>query len=90
MLRPANIVLDDKLRAKLVDFGLAKFKHGPVEKGIVGTPYYIAPERESRERRRTLGRICTAWALVSTTRLPTGLPFVADHPNRMREDEASC
>lgn len=43
-IKPENILFDDKMNAKLVDFGIASFVNQASE-GIWGTPYYIAPER---------------------------------------------
>jgi serine/threonine protein kinase len=47
-VKPENILLDNNRIAKVVDFGLARFKEsseGGTAKGIWGTPYYIAPEK---------------------------------------------
>lgn len=48
-VKPENILLDANGVAKVVDFGLARFKEqhdtGGTSKGIWGTPYYIAPEK---------------------------------------------
>lgn len=48
-IKPENILLDEKLRAKLVDFGLASFVNQQAAEGIWGTPYYIAPEKVRRQ-----------------------------------------
>lgn len=44
-IKPENILLDEKMQAKLVDFGLATYADQAAVKGIWGTPYYIAPEK---------------------------------------------
>ncbi len=44
-LKPSNILLDDQLRARVSDLGLAvHFRDGDLIKELVGTPGYIAPE----------------------------------------------
>jgi serine/threonine protein kinase len=48
-IKPENILFDDKMNAKLVDFGIASFVNQASD-GIWGTPYYIAPERLLRQR----------------------------------------
>lgn len=49
-IKPENILLDEKLNAKLVDFGLASFKQQATESQVWGTPYYIAPEKIRRKK----------------------------------------
>ena len=44
-IKPENILLDEKRKAKLVDFGIASFQDQAAAEGIWGTPYYIAPEK---------------------------------------------
>lgn len=48
-IKPENILMDEKLRAKLVDFGIASVA-GQSSEGIWGTPYYIAPEKLLRQK----------------------------------------
>jgi len=48
-VKPDNVVLDEKGRAKLVDFGIARFGPGKLEAdAAIGTPYYVAPEQVLR------------------------------------------
>jgi len=49
-IKPENILLDEKMRAKLVDFGIATFANQGQPDGIWGTPYYIAPEKVRRQK----------------------------------------
>ncbi|KAJ4957297.1 hypothetical protein NE237_014080 [Protea cynaroides] len=45
-IKPDNILFDSKKRLKLADFGSADFfdHDGRLMTGVVGTPYYVAPE----------------------------------------------
>ncbi len=49
-IKPENILLDEKMQAKLVDFGIASFANSQSGDDIWGTPYYIAPERVKKRR----------------------------------------
>jgi serine/threonine protein kinase len=42
-VKPANILFDKQKTAKVIDFGVAKASHKQQD-GVVGTPYYVAPE----------------------------------------------
>lgn len=51
-IKPENILFDAKGTAKVVDFGLARFRGKGPQAGaneIWGTPYYIAPEKVLRK-----------------------------------------
>ena len=44
-IKPENILFDDKMHAKLVDFGLAAMNGAKSNGEVWGTPYYLAPEK---------------------------------------------
>ncbi|CAN1246979.1 Phosphoenolpyruvate carboxylase kinase 2 [Linum grandiflorum] len=43
-VKPDNVLFDSMGRVKLADFGSAEWIGGSVLSGVVGTPYYVAPE----------------------------------------------
>lgn len=48
-VKPANVIVDERGRAKLTDFGIARAARGPREHELIGTARYIAPERIAGE-----------------------------------------
>jgi len=49
-IKPENILFDDKIRAKLVDFGLAAMNGATNSGEVWGTPFYIAPEKVTERK----------------------------------------
>ena len=51
-IKPGNILYNEEGEPKLIDFGLARKAEGSNDDDttILGTPYYIAPEKVKRER----------------------------------------
>lgn len=43
-IKPDNILFNDRNELKLADFGSAENCHQSAMTGVVGTPYYVAPE----------------------------------------------
>jgi hypothetical protein len=48
-IKPENILFDERMAAKLVDFGIATFANQTSD-AVWGTPYYISPEKLRRQR----------------------------------------
>ncbi|MGI5869714.1 MAG: serine/threonine protein kinase [Kiritimatiellia bacterium] len=49
-IKPDNILFDSKMRAKLVDFGIASLATQGKSNELWGTPYYIAPEKVQKKK----------------------------------------
>lgn len=49
-IKPENILFDDRMKAKLVDFGLAGLVKRQDTEGLWGTPYYVSPEKVLRKK----------------------------------------
>ncbi|MEZ6188569.1 MAG: serine/threonine-protein kinase [Planctomycetota bacterium] len=78
-VKPANVLLDGRGRARLADFGLAQavgLERLTQSGAVLGTPHYMAPEQAAGQRTR-YGPPTDVWALgVLLYRALTGrLPF---------------
>jgi serine/threonine protein kinase len=49
-IKPENILFDDKMHAKLVDFGLAAMNGAKSNGEVWGTPFYLAPEKVTERK----------------------------------------
>jgi serine/threonine protein kinase len=62
-IKPENILFDDKMHAKLVDFGLAAISSSATKNEVWGTPFYIAPEKVTE---RKSNHKCDIYSLGAT------------------------
>lgn len=49
-IKPDNILFDENMQAKLVDFGIASMASQGASSELWGTPYYIAPEKVQKKK----------------------------------------
>ncbi|MBI4600447.1 MAG: protein kinase [Planctomycetes bacterium] len=95
-LKPENIVIDAEGRPRVIDFGLARFRHawapGGEEPGTVsGTVQYMAPEQARGETER-IGPRSDVFALgaVLYSLLAGKAPFEAETPRAPLERAQRC
>jgi serine/threonine protein kinase len=82
-LKSLNILLDDRLRAKLADFGLAKVKHESSSQSSVakGTVLWMAPELFDDEPKMTTASDVYSFGMVLWELVTRLLPY-AKAPNQ--------
>ncbi len=83
-LKSLNILLDDRLRAKLADFGLAKVKHETSSQSSIakGTVLWMAPELFDDEPKMTTASDVYSFGMVLWELVTRALPY-AKAPNQM-------
>jgi eukaryotic-like serine/threonine-protein kinase len=80
-VKPANILLDQRGRVRLTDFGIARAQQSEddVNAGVLGTPHYMAPEvcagKEASASADLYALGVTLYEMIAGE-----LPFVADSP----------
>jgi serine/threonine protein kinase len=86
-LKPDNIFLthpDGELVAKVLDFGIAKFRAGPdvapvtATGAIMGTPHYMSPEQVQGNQQVDLGTDIWALGVIACESLTGRRPFDSD------------
>ncbi|GER34915.1 calcium-dependent protein kinase family protein [Striga asiatica] len=78
-IKPDNILFDSRGRLRLADFGSAEFFRDSGMSGVVGTPYYVAPEVLSG---REYGEKVDVWSagVILYIMLAGVPPFYGDGP----------
>jgi serine/threonine protein kinase len=81
-IKPENILFDDKMHAKLVDFGIAAMQVSKNSYEVWGTPFYIAPEKVLE---RKSNHKCDIYSLGATLyhALAGHPPFDGTDPNKV-------
>ena len=76
-LKPSNVLLDDQLRVRVADLGLAApYADGGVNKVIAGTPEYMAPELAfENDSRASVSSDIYALGCMAYEMLTGSLPF---------------
>lgn len=83
-LKPSNILIERTGRVVLTDFGIASiaYGHGPqsCQKGLYGTPEYMAPEQARSDTEVTYKADIYALGIITYQMLTGHVPFKFDNP----------
>jgi len=75
-LKPSNVMVDREGRVVILDFGLTLELRTGAERGVVGTPEYMAPEQAGRETGRPADWY--AFGILLYEALTGAVPFVGE------------
>lgn len=62
-MKPSNVLIDDRMQAKISDFGLAVVVNDAMSNGVCGTTHFLAPEVVKRQGYHLK---CDIWAVGVT------------------------
>jgi len=81
-LKPSNIMIDKDGNAKIMDFGIARWRHGAgitAAGAIIGTPEYMSPEQVEGQEADSRADIY-ALGIILYEMLTSRVPFEGDTP----------
>lgn len=84
-IKPGNILFDENMNAKLIDFGMSKEKSSSM-KTLCGTPFFMAPETVTSKSYD--GCKADIWSFGVTLHVLSAFcyPFAAETPNKFVHD----
>ncbi len=79
-VKPSNIIIDQKDRAVLTDFGLALLVEAGTRGEIFGSPFYIAPEQAISSANATTQSDLYSVGVILYEMIAGRVPFIANNP----------